>query len=596
MTMEVGQYYRDQSDGLEVQVNALKRWNKWWIIAEILCALGMIAAVVFMIAWTVKAWMPVLLIISLLLWVVLSHLDQRNSRQVAVLQACMEAFQCEALSLSGDYSHFPEGEEYVNTHHEYSFDLDVFGKSSLFNRIARTVTLGGSNSLARSLAHLKWDDNRPEALLELSHQESFLTRFKAQRILQGKVIDTGKMMEAIQQLSTFSIPSFFTSGLGKVCGFLLPVGFLLSVFLSVFAVIPWLVPVWWGIIQLVFVFSLCSRSLKEIEKIADNLGEMSVGYADLVELITKADFHSVKNRQIQSRLKDSVEAFKILHQVLTNLASRANLIGLLLFDLLFLSDFQLIRKFAVWQHLYADRMREWVDAVSEMDALVSMATVWFNHPEGTAAEVVDSDDFYFEAHGLYHPFLGTSAIRNDFDLKSHEFVLVTGANMAGKSTFLRTIGINVILAFNAMPVFASSLKLSRFRLFSSMRTSDDLTHGISFFNAELLRLQQLISYCKSSEEPTLILLDEILKGTNSLDKLNGSKLFLQAISRMNVSGVIATHDLELSKLANEYPETFRNVCFEIKLGTDITYSYRITPGVARNQNATYLLKQILKDL
>lgn len=144
-----------------------------------------------------------------------------------------------------------------------------------------------------------------------------------------------------------------------------------------------------------------------------------------------------------------------------------------------------------------------------------------------------------------------------------------------------------------MPVFADNLTVSQFNLFTSMRTTDDLTHGISYFNAELLRLRQLIS---SLSGPTLIILDEILKGTNSLDKLNGSRLFLEYISGKNVTGVIATHDLELSKMVEVYPDRFHNYCFEIELGTDITYSYKIAKGVAKNQNATFLLKNILKDM
>lgn len=593
--MEINQYYRNQSEGLKIRINALKRWNKWWIIAEILCAVGVAIAVVSMFVWPLKVWMFGLAIAFILLWMVLSRFDQRNGKHILALKACHEVLHLELLALSGDYSHFHSGQEYVNPHHEYSFDLDVFGKGSLFNRIARTVTDGGSDFLAGSLINLKWEKSRPAAMRELSQQESFMTRFKSQRILQGERINTQKMLKAIEELSSFHLPSILTGKLAGICSLLIPAGFIIAVLLSAFDIISWLIPVWWGIIQIILVSIFCNKSLKGVERTADNLGKISVGYADLVKLITEADFHSAKNREIQSCLEGSGEAFNVLRQVLNSLNSRANLIGLILFNLLFLSDFQLIRKFAKWQRLCSRQMRGWVDAVSEMDALVSMATAWFNHPEAIWAEIVDSKDLIFEAHGLYHPFLGKRAVPNDFDLKSHEFTLVTGANMAGKSTFLRTVGINVILAFNAMPVFATSFRISRFRLFSSMRTSDDLEHGISFFNAELLRLQQLISYCKTSSEPTLILLDEILKGTNSLDKLNGSKLFLQSISKLNVSGVIATHDLELSKLADEYPQTFRNVCFEIKLGTDVTYSYKITPGVARNQNATYLLKQILKD-
>ena len=148
-----------------------------------------------------------------------------------------------------------------------------------------------------------------------------------------------------------------------------------------------------------------------------------------------------------------------------------------------------------------------------------------------------------------------------------------------------------------MPVFADTLRISRFRLFSSMRTSDDLTHGISYFNAELLRLEQLVQFCKGDSLRTLIILDEILKGTNSVDKLNGSRLFLESIAHLPVSGVIATHDLELSKMENgsEQGRRFHNYCFEIDLGLDVTYTYKIQRGVAKNQNATFLLKKLIEQ-
>ena len=239
-------------------------------------------------------------------------------------------------------------------------------------------------------------------------------------------------------------------------------------------------------------------------------------------------------------------------------------------------------------------MEEWMDIVSELDAAVSMADFRYNHSEATDAEIVDGSPVLFEARNLYHPFLGAKAVKNDFTIQDDNYYIITGANMAGKSTFLRSLGVNYILAMSGMPVFAGSLKVSRFQLFSSMRTTDDLTHGISYFNAELLRLEQLMQFCKRGELRTLIILDEILKGTNSLDKLNGSRLFLESISRMPVTGVIATHDLELSRMAESSPERFHNYCFEIDLGTDVTYTYKIQPGVARNQNATFLLNKILE--
>ena len=262
--------------------------------------------------------------------------------------------------------------------------------------------------------------------------------------------------------------------------------------------------------------------------------------------------------------------------------------------------------------------------MSELDAMVSMADFRYNHPEATDAQMIDERLVVFEAKNLYHPFLGAKAVKNDFCIDDGNYYIVTGANMAGKSTFLRSLGINYILAMAGMPVFADTLRISRFRLFSSMRTSDDLTHGISYFNAELLRLEQLVQFCKggsqdgqaslaSQGEPasqgdslrTLIILDEILKGTNSVDKLKGSRLFLESIAQLPVSGVVATHDLELSKMEQTHDLSslkddslhgrFHNYCFEIDLGLDVTYTYKIQRGVAKNQNATFLLKKLIEQ-
>ena len=255
-------------------------------------------------------------------------------------------------------------------------------------------------------------------------------------------------------------------------------------------------------------------------------------------------------------------------------------------------DITIVRLFQQWQRTYEERTDEWIETLNLFDTLVSMGNYKLNENKAVQAEVVAENKVVFNAKALYHPFLGEHAVANDFDIQDREYYIVTGANMAGKSTFLRSLGVNYLLAMNGLPVFAKQLKVSVFHLFTSMRTTDDLTHGISYFNAELLRLDQLLGSLREST-PNLIILDEILKGTNSLDKLNGSRLFLQHIASRNVTGVIATHDLELSKMEDEEPKRFHNYCFEIELGEQITYSYKISKGVARNQNATFLLQGIL---
>ena len=375
-------------------------------------------------------------------------------------------------------------------------------------------------------------------------------------------------------------------------------GFLFSFIAALLDGVPSSVPFQWGLLQLLLMIVLCSRPLHNINKTVGAVSKQMSMYVSLMETISECHFSVKDNADILSRLSsadgNALRSFKQLKRLMDSLDRNGNPLYRMLCDAFFLNDLFLVRRFAKWKSCYMPRMTEWIDAVSRFDALVSMATFRYNEPCAKEAEIVDADEVVYCAEGICHPFLGSKAVPNNFSINDSHYYIVTGANMAGKSTFLRSIGVNYILAMCGMPVFAKRLRVSIFSLFSSMRTSDDLAHGTSYFNAELLRLKQLISECKENCH-TLIILDEILKGTNSADKLSGSRMFLESIAKLPVTGIIATHDLELSKMSADHPDRFHNYCFEIELTDNVTYSYKITPGVARNQNATYLLKGILRS-
>lgn len=592
---QLEKYYQDNSTALGEEIRRLSRYNHFFILSEIGCALCFLGCAISWAmtpavhAWSIGVFAPIFL------WIIISHIDQRNSQRIDALKALKKASDAESRSLQGDHSLFDTGKDFINPQHEYSYDLDLFGEGSLFQRICRTVTTGGRKQLADWLTHLHWDAERPLFIQELKQHPDFLQSFKAIRYRKSGVVDSDAVLRAIEQMKAVNVPLPYRGIAGLLLGWLPPLGFWTVLFLCILGMTSATTVIWWAVIQFFVAFALCGKTLSPITGSTSFLLTHLKGYRDLVGLIGESPFETSYGRRLQTALEGAGESFSLLDHFMQGLDSRSNLLGLFVMDVLFFQDFFLIRRFYHWQQKAADNLDKWIEQVNRMDALVSMATVAFNHPEATAAEVTDSTAITYEAHGIYHPFLGQKAVRNDFTIDDRNYYIITGANMAGKSTFLRTIGINYVLALCGMPVFADHLKVSVFRLFTSMRTSDDLTHGISYFNAELLRLQQLIHYCDAEPTPTLIILDEILKGTNSLDKLNGSRLFLEAMRHRKVSGIIATHDLELSKMEQTYPEQFHNYCFEIKLGTNITYSYRITPGVARNQNATYLLKKILEE-
>lgn len=638
MENKIKKSYQQSVENYAAEVAVLKRKNTGFITGELLLfgAMATFLVCYFALEGDTHLWLCAA-VLSLVAYLLVRHFDDKNKEKIEHQTALMQVCQDEVKAIEGDFSSYEKGESYQNPQHAYAFDLDVFGKDSLFNRICHTITTGGSDTLATNLARespLSIEDierrrELQQDLAESAHQWrlDFFALGELNRMVSAQglssssslgKINTSAVVEAMGKVSRMSLPAWFGSWMALFVGCLLIIGICASVLLAILGVVSVDVPLWWMMVQFMVVFAICKSSLDKIDSNGGKLRHQLMAYSQVLRLISQRTFRSQLGRQMQERLAEAQPSFSQLEKILNGYDRRGNFLGLFFTDSFLLSDFFLVRQFLKWKNSYMSKMEEWVDIVSEIDAMVSMADYRYNHPEASDAVMVDEQPVVFEAKNLYHPFLGVKAVKNDFSIKDGNFYIITGANMAGKSTFLRSLGVNYILAMAGMPVFADSLKISRFRLFSSMRTSDDLTHGISYFNAELLRLEQLLRFCEGDSQEmmmpndehsekenlrTLIILDEILKGTNSVDKLNGSRLFLESISVLPVSGVIATHDLELSKLEQTHDLSsptddflhgrFHNYCFEIDLGLDVTYTYKICAGVAKNQNATFLLKKLL---
>ena len=589
--MNLSIFYTEKERHLADEIAQLKQKSRLFVAGQIVFFLLFLA---FLVLYTLVSWgaLPLVLsAVSLALYALVRLMDVKNDEQVHRFSSLRKVYLHELSYLKGDFSCFDDGEQYVDAHHPFTFDLDVFGPESLFQRINRTVTTGGSDWLAAQLSSVVNRSARADAVDELASMEPWRATFMA--LGADGSIDSALIRQALQEIKSLQIPTFAAKRWTFVLAWLLIIGLFAAVGASVAGLVSAQLPLWWGILHFFGVFFVCSGACRVISKAVDKLHEQLQVYVELIRQVSETTtFTTPQNAAIVNVLQGARQSFDQLNDILNGLDRRGNILGLFLMDALFLSDYFLARRFLRWQRQYLGQVPVWIDAISEMDGLVSMATFRYNEPQSGRAEVVASEKMVYEAVGLYHPFLGAKAVRNDFTLQHRHYYIITGANMAGKSTFLRALGINYILAMNGMPVFATSLRVSAYSLFSSMRTTDDLAHGISYFNAELLRLKQLLTACQHNSQ-TLIILDEILKGTNSADKLNGSRLFLHAVSVLPVTGVIATHDLELSKMEGE---RFHNYCFEIALGQDVTYSYKITPGIARNQNATFLLREILSGV
>ena len=600
MNENLNKLYKEQIAALAQSIGSLRAKSRAFVMAEVLSFAVSIGFVVLFTILNDASWTLGVALCVLFLYFYIRNLDTKNDRKIADAVALKLVYEKEVAYQTGDYTKFDAGERYLQPTHPFTFDLDVFGQGSLFQRINRTISSGGSDYLAESLSG-KWEslpttellkhiEQRVEAIGELAKNEPFLSQFKAQGA--EKPIDTAAVKEAFGSIHALQIPSYFGNPTFRILLYANLVGFYLSIFLSTGNFVPAFLPLWWGIFNF-FLATFCTHKyIKLVNEAISKLKDQVRGYVNMASLIEKQSFTAAHLCELKANLSGAMASFGQLERILQKIDNRSNEIGIVLFNCFGLLDITIIRHFLRWQRTYEPITDQWIGASSIFDALVSMATFRLNEDKAEEATVVGDNEVSYKARSIYHPFLGEKAVRNNFDIQNHEYYIITGANMAGKSTFLRTLGVNYILAMNGLPVFAEEMHVSVFRLFTNMRTTDDLTHGISYFNAELLRLKQLIASLDPNV-PSLIILDEILKGTNSLDKLNGSRLFLEYISERNVTGVIATHDLELSKLEDENPQRFHNYSFEIELGTDVTYTYKIGRGVARNQNATFLLKQIL---
>jgi len=605
-------YYTEQESLFENRLTTLRHRSRAFLAGQIA---SFAAAIAFVAAYTAVdsgTAMLYLAALSAVAYVLIRIRDGANTEQIEHKNALLTVVKRELKYLEGDFSCFSDGAQYVDAQHPFTFDMDIFGRDSLFQRIDRTATLGGSDRLAAWLSEQKdgADKNllqgieaRRDASKALADMPKWRMEFTALGA-NGKT-DTHAVLAATNAVQGMKLPSWFSSSVALIAATLSVAGFYATLVLLYFSYLPPTVPIMWGVAQFFIVYSLCSTTLKKIGERVGRLSEAVQKYSLMLEKIgslrtfepTQGGKRAAVGRsewidERLSELRGALNSFQTMGETLKAIDRRGNILGLIMADAFFLSDFFLIRKFRRWQREDLSRLHRWIDIISDIDALVALATFRYNEPEATDAELTSADGVEIEARGLWHPFLGAGAVRNDFSIKDRNFYIITGANMAGKSTFLRSIGINYVLAMNGMPVFAERFRTSLFALFTSMRTTDDLTRGISYFNAELLRLQQLIGVC-AHQSHTLIILDEILKGTNSADKLKGSRLFLEYIAQRQVAGVIATHDLALSEMADEHPATFHNYCFEIELGANVTYNYTISQGVARNQNATFLLNELL---
>jgi DNA mismatch repair ATPase MutS len=321
-------------------------------------------------------------------------------------------------------------------------------------------------------------------------------------------------------------------------------------------------------------------------------------FAQSLILIETTEFTSeyLKNIQKQLAVNEGQSPSNAIHQlsaILKYMDSNLNILVSIILNGLFMFNLHLLLKVEKWKKQNQVNVPNWFESIATIDALSSLANFAYNHPDYVYPVKVE-DNFEFAAENLGHPLIAEEQrVTNNVEITGwNQFAIITGANMSGKSTFLRTIGVNYILAMAGAPVCASNLNFYPIQIHSSIRTSDSLIKHESYFYAELKRLKQIIDELESGRKK-LILLDEILKGTNSKDKQSGSIALIEQLLYYKSVGLFATHDLMLGELAGRFPGQVSNLCFEIQIENDkMIIDYKLHKGVCKNLNATYLMKNM----
>ena len=506
----------------------------------------------------------------------------------------------ELSALDHQFHHFESGAEFADADHPYLYDLDIFGDRSVYQFINRTVSLPGKRTLAKWLS-------QPAAKKEIEARQQATAELKElldwRQDLQAIGMQLNEETDGVQTVLKWLQEPFFilNSSFIKTATFTMPVIMLASMVLYYFSVVPLWVPVLCWITNLLFIKYTYQEVTNTVRKTASNADLLKV-YHRLFEHIESPSFESEKLRALQQRLQvngqQAAATIKELGGLSANLNIRENEFAYLVFNTFFLWELIFCYRLEQWKQRMQHNMADWFAALGEWEALASFGSLYFNHPNWSQAVI---HDHYCEVKGkgVAH-FLIPEKVRvnNPVGVDSKgKIILITGSNMSGKSTYMRTVGVNLVLAMAGAPVCASAFATSEVFVYTSMRNKDSLQESESSFYAELKGLKKIIDVVEKGEIPVFFLLDEILKGTNSHDRHKGSVALIRQLLRDEGAGMIATHDLALCDMAERFPGAIENWCFEVEIKeSGMVFDYKIRPGVCQSLNATRLMQQMGIDV
>ncbi|KAA9333721.1 MutS-related protein [Adhaeribacter soli] len=499
----------------------------------------------------------------------------------------------EISRLQGKLSIFDDGSRYKDNQHYYTSDLDVFGSHSLYGLVSRAVTVSGKNTLARWLQQAA---AKPEILARQEAVQEILPELEWRQQLEAKARHYKRKTDHLPDfLNWLAQPGFFAQRkwlLGLT--FLLPLVTISAIGLWYFDLLSGYVAGALAFVQYLF-HATFKKAKDEIQDKSEDLHKEVAGYVSALEHIENREFSSAKLRQVQARLYlnqvPASASIKRLATILDYLSATQNVYLNLLVNSLLMWDFFWLWQLDNWKQKSAPLFEPAVLTLAEVECLASFAAFQYANP-GYAVPEISDEPFEISTSELGHPLIFVSErITNSFTTSgAGKSLIITGSNMSGKSTFLRTVGLNMVLAYAGSAVCAQRFKAYPMQVFTAMRTEDNLAESTSSFYAELKRLKMLLDLTEKPE-PVFYFLDEILKGTNSKDRHLGAVALVKQLHQRQASGMVSTHDLELGNLENEMPGSVKNYSFNSRIeGDKIIFDYKLTPGVCGSFNASKLMQ------
>ncbi len=588
-------YYNNKILALETDLKKIRRTIAYLYLARFITFLSVIAFFVLFIKFNNNYLYLFFAFISLLLFLFAVKLDLRFVYKEKFFANKLLINKNELKFLNHQYQEREIGDEYNALNPHLAIDFDIFGTGSLFQYLNRCSTKIGKNKLAENLCKSQLNETiiaeKQQAIKELAEKNDFVQDFEAYGMF---ISENGSELASLQNWLDETTQK-------------------LKLLQLLIIIIPFINLIWFTLVAfsllsidsiafpILLSLSIIGLNKKKIGNAHDKLGKTAKTfekYTTLIQLIENETFKSLYLSDLRQKLSHqnakASHSLKKLFKLLNSFDIRYNILTSFILNSLLIFDIQIFCRLEKWKATHKNSINLWFATLAEIDALISFATYAYNNQNDISYPQISEKEFAFEANEMGHPLIHPSVrINNSIQFNGMpSVIIITGANMAGKSTFLRTLSVNLILAMNGAPICAKRFVFTPCDIMSSIKIQDSLSNNESYFYAELLRLKDIIEHVKKQPK-TFVVLDEILRGTNTKDKQLGSLGLLEKLISQNATVIIATHDLAIGELEKKYPDIVINQCFEVELTNDqLIFDYKLKNGISQKLNASFLMKKM----